>query len=694
MENSNQLKRTILLNKLKIYLTGGDNIGWALDEDLTLVRNSLNGVVDFTDIDQCDVVHSVWWESLLKIPREKLLGKKVVCQASGEPFRYMTLPSFQQALSTVGMWIAQSSQAKEQLSTIGAKNCLIPYSVDIGKFYPLAGSGADLHEMASKWGLPRDKYLIGNFHRDTEGHDLCSPKLVKGPDVFAAIVKLLYKRKMPVHAVLAGPRRHWLRRYFTDNNIPFTYIGDDIDGDDIQHNKLPHDELNTLYNLIDMYIVSSRSEGAPRSLLEAAASHCKVISTKVGVAEDVLDSECIYADVIDAADLVQADIEKNIFNNIADTHQKRVVSNNSPLETGRLLKEFYDNAGNLPALVCKSELPEDSSGRKPSKLKTYFLPRAKAEKNTLKVSLCHKFVKPPFGGGNQFMIALREGLTKYGVNIVENKINKKNHAYILNSIWFDVDTFRKLSESHDLRILHRIDGPISLIRGNGKELDDRCFELNKEMAKATVLQSAWTLRRSYELGYRPVNPVIILNSVDPRIFNPHGRISFDRGRKVRLVSSSWSDNPRKGGAIYKWIDENLDWDRFEYTFVGRSSESFKNIIQNEPVPSLELAKRLRQHDIYVTASQNDPCSNAVIEALSCGLPVLYLNDGGHPELVGFGGLPFDGIGDLLYQLDKLVDNYEVFQNLIRIPTLDEISEKYLELIKIITLDSAGRSKSI
>jgi glycosyltransferase involved in cell wall biosynthesis len=32
--------------------------------------------------------------------------------------------------------------------------------------------------------------------------------------------------------------------------------------------------------------------------------------------------------------------------------------------------------------------------------------------------------------------------------------------------------------------------------------------------------------------------------------------------------------------------------------------------------------------------QNDPCPNVVLEALSCGLPVLYSASGGVPELVG------------------------------------------------------------
>lgn len=45
-------------------------------------------------------------------------------------------------------------------------------------------------------------------------------------------------------------------------------------------------------------------------------------------------------------------------------------------------------------------------------------------------------------------------------------------------------------------------------------------------------------------------------------------------------------------------------------------------------------------DVYVMTKYLDPCPNSVIEALACGLPVLYSATGGVPELVG----PKAGIG--------------------------------------------------
>ena len=108
-----------------------------------------------------------------------------------------------------------------------------------------------------------------------------------------------------------------------------------------------------------------------------------------------------------------------------------------------------------------------------------------------------------------------------------------------------------------------------------------------------------------------------------------------------MIASSWSQNPRKGADVLAWLDRNLDPERFELTFVGQSQQRFERIRHAPPVDSHGVARLLREHDVYLAASRDDPCSNALLEALACGLPAAYLDSGGHPELVGGGGLPFD-----------------------------------------------------
>ena len=44
-------------------------------------------------------------------------------------------------------------------------------------------------ELRKKYGFSKNDYLVGSFQRDTEGYDLKSPKLSKGPDRFIEIIK-------------------------------------------------------------------------------------------------------------------------------------------------------------------------------------------------------------------------------------------------------------------------------------------------------------------------------------------------------------------------------------------------------------------------------------------------------------------------------------------------------------------------
>ncbi len=663
------------MNKPRVHLTGGDGIGWAVDEDLRLTRRAIKNFVDLVDLPSCEIVHSAWWYTLLELPFEQLLGKRIICHVPGEPFRYFSIPEHRRAMEIVGRWITPTSRAHHQMQSIGVETCLVPYIVDTETFQPLSPDDNGLEQIIKKWKIPTDTYLIGSFQRDTEGADLSRPKLVKGPDVLLEILLEIQRLGVKFHLVLAGPRRHWLISKALENGIPFTYIGQCVGDDDINRNALPRDILNMLYNIIDLYIVASRSEGGPHAILEAAASRCKIISSSVGLAEDFLDSECIFKTPPDAVELIKRDIQQSLLAATIDPHYERVHSKHRPESVTNLFMDVYNTIESVPNLNS-IRIKTPANGLPGNSLRAI-----KPRPDTLTVGLWHTFFKPPYGGGNQFMLALRKALLKRGVNVRENELSENIDAFILNSIHFDVERFLEFSQKHKLNVIHRIDGPIYLIRGYDREKDELCYQLNAQFASATVLQSAWCYQHIIKMGYQPLRPAVIHNAVDSEIFHPIGRAPFDANRKIRLISSSWSNNPRKGGPIYKWIEQHLDWDRYEYTFVGNASEEFTHAKHIPPVSSEELAEILRQHDIYITASKNDPCSNALIEAMACGLPALYLNDGGHPELVGYGGLPFETESEILPQLDKLSENYHMYKNLVAVSNMDEVADEYLTVIR-------------
>ena len=53
-----------------------------------------------------------------------------------------------------------------------------------------------------------------------------------------------------------------------------------------------------------------------------------------------------------------------------------------------------------------------------------------------------------------------------------------------------------------------------------------------------------------------------------------------------------------------------------------------------PYSQKDAPKIYQKVDAYITMSFQDNCPSAVIEAMSCGLPILYSSSGGIPELVG------------------------------------------------------------
>lgn len=259
--------------KPKVFLTGSDNTDWALDDDLRLTKLALQGLVEFSGPKDCQVVHTMWWSGLTSLPDMALRGKRIISHMPGEPFRYLGVPGYSHEVQKVGCWITYTTQAHQQLESIGIKSALIPYTVNTSIFRPLSEQDEGVITLRQKWNIPDDAYLIGNFHRDTKGSDLTNPKLEKGPDIFVEIVRTLIQRQRRVHVVLAGPRRFWIRQKLDQLQIPYTFVGNRIEGqDDMIDNNLPHTILNLLYNLVDVYIVSSRTEGGPRSILEATAA--------------------------------------------------------------------------------------------------------------------------------------------------------------------------------------------------------------------------------------------------------------------------------------------------------------------------------------------------------------------------------------------------------------------------------------
>ena len=115
------------------------------------------------------------------------------------------------------------------------------------------------------------------------------------------------------------------------------------------------------------------------------------------------------------------------------------------------------------------------------------------------------------------------------------------------------------------------------------------------------------------------------------------------------------------------MDELLEKDnmkkQYEFTFIGNLPKDiqFSNSRVLKPLHGLSLAQELKSHDIYLTASLNEPSGNHHMEGAMCGLPILYIKSGALPEYCGKYGIEFNN-KNLENSLQEMSKNYSKFKD--------------------------------
>jgi len=308
----------------------------------------------------------------------------------------------------------------------------------------------------------------------------------------------------------------------------------------------------------------------------------------------------------------------------------------------------------------------------------------------MKIFILFEFHDGPYGGGNQFLKNLKKEFQRK--KIYEEQIENAD-VILFNSFQNLLKVIFSYIQYPNKIWIHRVDGPISKYRGSDLYIDKIIYEINNVIADGTVFQSCWSQEANHLLGMREKKyEVVIKNACNSEIFNEKDKSKYKSEGKIKLVASSWSSNWNKGFEYCKFLDGNLDFHKYEMTFIGNSPIKFKNIRIIPSMPSDELALQLKKHDIYVTASKNDPCSNSLIEALSCGLPAVCLKSGGHPEIVGKNGELFKNKQEMIEKINKIVRSYKSYQSITDRGSFSETSNSYLDFAGGL-LKTSSRSSS-
>jgi glycosyltransferase involved in cell wall biosynthesis len=172
----------------------------------------------------------------------------------------------------------------------------LPLGVDLDKFHPVDERQRRVYRQ--KMGIPQDAFCIGSFQKDGVGWGQgLTPKTVKGPDVFLEVVAHVSQRQKNIFVLLTGPARGYVKHELDRLGISY------------QHHEFEnYHDVVTMYHCLDAYLITSREEGGPKAILESLACGVPLVSTRVGMALDVIEHGVngLMVDVEDVAGLVEA----------------------------------------------------------------------------------------------------------------------------------------------------------------------------------------------------------------------------------------------------------------------------------------------------------------------------------------------------------------------------------------------------
>jgi len=212
------------------------------------------------------------------------------------------------------------------------KIVVVPLGVDLNLFK--AVTEAQKNTIRKELGLPLDKIIIGSFQKDGFGWGAgLEPKWVKGPDIFVDVIDKLKKDNDDIFVLLTGPARGYVKKELDRIGVPYKHF--------FLKNYLV---IPKYYNALDLYLVTSRVEGGPKAILEAMATGIPVVSTKVGMAPDIIKEgyNGFLAEIGDVAALSEK-ASKIIENKYIANHLvKNALKTVKDYSWEKIVKEYYE----------------------------------------------------------------------------------------------------------------------------------------------------------------------------------------------------------------------------------------------------------------------------------------------------------------------------------------------------------------
>ncbi len=313
-----------------------------------------------------------------------------------------------------------------------------------------------------------------------------------------------------------------------------------------------------------------------------------------------------------------------------------------------------------------------------------------------KIALGMRLQGGAYGGANQFGMALKNYLEARDMVVVHDLKDSDIDLILITDTrpWLKSCAFAGAAavayrhRKPHTKILFRVN-ECDQKRGTRFKFLNTLLAEHVAVADQTVYISTW-LRDLFEQRYPAIAGAssVIYNGADTNIFNAEGYEPWTTGSPLKLVTHHWSSNRYKGFDVYSHLDTLLGTtfrDKVTMTFIGNlpPETRFSHIQTLPPLGGEALAREIKKHHVYLTASLFEPAGMHHIEGALCGLPLLYRQSGALPEYCQGFGIPFSGPQDIEAALSRMFSEYTALLSHMKTysNTAERMCEQYYTLIQ-------------